>query len=48
MKDDLFYLDRDNMFQFVIKPDIKEIYKKITNAIISNGSEICNDLNAVF
>ena len=36
------------MFLFIKKPDIIEIYKKIANALLENGREICNDLNSVF
>ncbi len=48
LKDDSFYLERDKMFLFIKNPEIIEIYKKIANALIKNGSEICNDLNSVF
>lgn len=36
------------MFLFIKRPEIIEIYKKIANALIENGKEICNDLNSVF
>jgi hypothetical protein len=36
------------MFLFIKKPDIIEIYKKIANALLEHGREICNDLNSVF
>jgi hypothetical protein len=48
LKDDSFYFKKDKMFLFIKRPEIIEIYKKIANALIENGKEICNDLNSVF